>query len=62
MFSLTATYKVSKRVLMGQASRGSPTKSTSGRLGLKRVRQYKGMDSMKNGPCNLWEKERTPCT
>ena len=39
--------KASKRFLMGQAPKGSPIWSTSGRLGLKRTRLYKGRDSMK---------------
>ena len=51
---------------MGQASQRSLTLSTSGRLGLKRTRLYKGKALVKNGACNLREKKkkkkkRTPC-
>ena len=43
---------------MGQASKRSPTLSTSGRLGLKRTGPYKGKAPMKNGACNQRERER----
>ena len=42
---------------MGQASKRSPTWSTSGRLGLKRIILYKEMTPVKNGVCNLKRKE-----
>ena len=43
---------------MGQASQRSLTLSTSGRLGLKRTRLYKGKALVKNGACNMREKKK----
>ena len=43
--------------LMGQASKRSPTRSTSEGLGLKIIGPYKGKALMKKGACNQRSKK-----